>query len=111
MNLLSFLPLLAAGGCTLLVDAQLSDKPAEAGGDGGGGGLMASGTSSSSAESSSAESSSASGGVPCPPNMANCDGIAAHGCNVNLQNDPDNCGSCNTKCMAIMQHCAGGKCQ
>jgi hypothetical protein len=110
---LHLLPLLAAGGCTLLVGAELSDKPAETAGAGGQGG---SGTSSSNGQTSNAQSSngqtsSSSGTVTCPPNTANCDGIAAHGCNVNLDKDPDNCGSCANICMAGMSHCAGGECK
>jgi hypothetical protein len=116
-NHLHLLTLLTAGGCTLLVGAQLSDKPAGTGGAGGqeDAGSGGSGTASSSAQSSGAQSSSTSSstssGVSCPPNTANCDGIAAHGCNVNLQNDPHNCGSCDHVCTNGMQHCAGGSCK
>jgi hypothetical protein len=118
---LSLLSLLAASGCTLLVGAQLSDKPAETGGAGGyedggpGSGIAGSSVESSNGQSSNGQSnngqSSSSGWVNCPPNTANCDGIAAHGCDVNLKNDPDNCGHCNNVCMDGMQHCADGHCK
>ena len=112
-NILCLVSLLAAGGCTLLVGAELSDKPAETAADGGQGG---SGTSSSSGPASSGPSSggptgSSSGALMCPPNMANCDGIAAHGCDVNLQNNPQHCGSCTNVCKPPMLLCAGGQCK
>lgn len=124
-NILCLVSLLAAGGCTLLAGAELSDKPAEtaaAGGQGGSGtsssaAQTGSGTSSSSGKTGSSTSSGSgqpsgsSGAAPCPPNTANCDGIAAQGCDVNLQTDPDHCGSCATVCIGIMSHCAGGKCK
>jgi len=107
MRAFRFLSLVATSGCTLLINAELSDKPTQT--DGGGGGPGGGGTSSSSVQSSTGASSSS--GVVCPPNMANCDGIAADGCNVNLMNDPDNCGSCNDVCMGILPHCVGGSCK
>jgi hypothetical protein len=127
MNILSFVSLLVAGGCTLLVGTELSDKPAETGGAGGQGGsgttsgdgptgsAASTGAASSGAASSGGPTSGSSGAAMCPPNTANCDGIAAHGCNVNLQTDPDHCGSCANVCMAGLPpgpaHCAGGKCK
>jgi hypothetical protein len=105
---LSFLSLLAASGCTLLIDAELSDKPTQTD---GGGGQGSGSTSSASVQSSSAGSSSSSSGVVCPPNMASCDGVAGPPCAVNLMNDPDNCGSCDNVCKGILPHCAGGVCK
>jgi hypothetical protein len=108
MRALPFLSLLATSGCTLLINAELSDKPTQTGG--GGGGQGGGGTSSSSVQSSTGPSSSSSG-VVCPPNMATCDGDPGPPCNVNLKDDPDNCGSCNDVCAGILPHCAGGVCK
>lgn len=107
-----FLSILATGGCSLMVGAELSDKPADTGGGGAGGDGASSTTahSSSSSTTTTAQSSS-SGELMCAPNTANCDVIAAHGCNVNLMTDPANCGSCHTACKGPMAHCAGGSCK
>ncbi len=128
-TMLCLVSLAAAGGCTLLVGAELSDKPAETAADGGEGGSGASTSSgptssggpssggpssggpSSGGSTSGGSTSSSSGALMCPPNMANCDGIPAHGCDVNLQNDPEHCGSCANVCKPPMLVCAGGKCK
>jgi hypothetical protein len=34
----------------------------------------------------------------CNPGRADCDGVYTNGCEVNLNNDPDNCGSCDNVC-------------
>ena len=112
LNLLFPLALLATSGCTLLVGAELSGDPLEADDDGGAGGHGGSGASTTSVHASSASSSSSSSsGVVCPPNMANCGGIGMPGCNVNLMNDPENCGSCHHVCVGLTMHCTGGTCK
>jgi hypothetical protein len=110
--LFALVVLLSGGGCTLLIDAQLSDKSSETDGGGGGGGAAgASATSASSASSTSASSTSASssGGLSCPGGRADCDGSAANGCEVDLMKDPANCGACHHACMDG-EHCRGGAC-
>ena len=109
MRALPLLSFLAMSGCTLLVDAELSDKPTPT--DGGSGGQGGGSTSSSSVQSSAGPSSSSSSGVACPPNMADCAGTPGPPCNVNLMMDPHNCGSCDNVCTGILPHCAGGMCK
>jgi hypothetical protein len=130
--ILAALVALPAAGCTLLVNTQLSDKPADgggAGGQGGGGGVSSSSSHSSSSSGHGAAGSSSSGpgavgssssgpgaagssssGIVCPNGFANCDGIAASGCNVNLDDDPANCGACKDVCMPG-KICVLGKCK
>ncbi|WP_224369607.1 hypothetical protein [Hyalangium versicolor] len=36
--------------------------------------------------------------TPCAPGYANCDGNPANGCEVNLTEDPNHCGTCSTSC-------------
>jgi hypothetical protein len=36
--------------------------------------------------------------VQCNPGFADCDGIASNGCEVNLNNDANNCGNCGNAC-------------
>jgi hypothetical protein len=36
--------------------------------------------------------------TPCAPGYANCDGNAANGCEVDLTEDPNHCGTCSTSC-------------
>ena len=45
----------------------------------------------------------------CAPGFADCDGVAANGCEVNTQADNGNCGTCGTSCPAG-QVCSGGTC-
>ncbi len=115
-------------GCTLLVGAQLSDKPAYGTGGGGAGGsdgaggqptaATTTGASSATGESSHASSgtsagessSSSSGGPTCPMWFADCDGMGASACKTNLRMDPMNCGACMVKCM-MPGLCINGKCK
>jgi len=57
------------------------------------------------------------GGIPatcrlsvCDPGYANCNMEAADGCEVNLNTDPGNCGSCGRVC-ATGTSCVMGSCQ
>ncbi len=117
MRVFALLSLLATGGCTLIVDAELAGKPAGTGGEGGAGGSTLASSATATSSSSSAGATSSSSGAPCvgascqcPPNMANCDGIAILGCDVNLMTDPDNCGACHVVCSNGMPRCNAGKC-
>lgn len=105
---LPLLAVLTAGGCTLLVGAQLSDKPEGTGGAGGqdGGG---SASASSASVSSTSVSSASSSGLVCPSGTANCDGMLPNGCEADLLNDKANCGACNHQCMQG-EHCKDGSC-
>ena len=117
MRTLALLSLLATSGCTLLVGAELANKPDESDGGGGGTAEASSGASTTSthassvASTSSSTSASSSSGLVCAPNTANCDGIPAEGCNVNLMTDALNCGTCHHVCLGIMMKCTGGACK
>jgi hypothetical protein len=52
-------------------------------------------------------------GIVCNAGFANCDGNAANGCEVNLNSDPDHCGSCVTPCSHnnATPSCVAGMCQ
>jgi hypothetical protein len=93
----------SGGGCTLLVGAQLADKPSE--GAGGGGGDPSTGS-----QSSSAAQSSSSGAISCKSDVADCDGYAWNGCEAHIKSDPKNCGSCKKVCQDG-DSCKDGKCQ
>ena len=43
----------------------------------------------------------------CNAGFANCNGNAADGCEVNLQTDVNNCGTCAHKCLMA---CVAGAC-
>src|SRR5207253_3397619 len=45
----------------------------------------------------------------CVPGFADCNGIAADGCEVNLRSDPKNCGGCNMPCAALPNAAPGCK--
>jgi hypothetical protein len=115
MRAFALLLLLATGGCTLIVGAELAGKPEGTGGEGGAGGDATSSSVTSSSSKSSATTTSSSGApcvgptCPCAPNMANCGGIPI-GCNVNLMTDPQNCGACHVMCSIGMPVCSAGKC-
>ncbi len=49
----------------------------------------------------------------CNPPYANCDGKYTSGCNVNLNTDPNNCGTCNHMCTFTNANalCVAGVCQ
>ena len=116
--------LLGSGGCTLLVGAQLSDKPEEATGAGGGGGQVGDTAASSSAQmssgpsvgsssvgsSASASSSAGSGGMMCSKDLADCDGKPMNGCEINIKTDAKNCGACGAVCFKP-KTCNESKCQ
>ncbi len=124
---LASLALLAVSGCSLLVSAQLEDKPSETGGAGGTGGdgstaNTSTTTTSSGAKASSVTSSSnngnggpgsggpgsSSGGGNCPGDMTTCAGTPPV-C-TNLKTDPMNCGACFKVCSAPT-HCSNGACK
>jgi hypothetical protein len=50
----------------------------------------------------------------CDSGYGNCDNtLATNGCNVNLQSNPQNCGSCGHMCSSshvIVPSCSGGVC-
>jgi hypothetical protein len=48
--------------------------------------------------------------VVCDTGYADCDGIAANGCEVDTSMDDANCGGCGQAC-GSGQTCAGGVCQ
>jgi hypothetical protein len=50
-----------------------------------------------------------SSGAPCATNKRDCNGNAADECEVDIANDPSNCGACGTQCPAG-GFCADGKC-
>jgi hypothetical protein len=62
-------------------------------------------------------SSTCTGGIcgmgPCFPGWDNCDGNPANGCEVNIDSDLNNCGSCGNVCSAPggTPVCTGGTCQ
>ncbi len=47
---------------------------------------------------------------PCTPGFADCDMMAATGCEANLDADPQNCGGCNMPCTAF-ETCNNGNCE
>jgi hypothetical protein len=102
----------SGGGCTLLVESELVDKPAEGGGGQGGG------DASTAAQSSTAQSSSANGtgtgagtgGPMCKEGTADCDGILWGGCEAKLMTDPKNCGACKKVCQ-LGSKCEDGECE
>jgi hypothetical protein len=118
--------LLGSGGCTLLVGAQLSDKPQEPTGAGGGGGQAGDTAASSSAQvssgpgvgsssasvgsSASAVSSTGPGGMMCSTDLADCDGKPMNGCEINIKTDSKNCGACGLVCLKP-KSCNESKCQ
>jgi hypothetical protein len=52
-------------------------------------------------------------GFVCANGFADCDGDATNGCEVDLQNDPNRCGSCMRRCTAANAsvQCRAGNCQ
>jgi hypothetical protein len=48
----------------------------------------------------------------CSPGYENCDGLHDNGCEINLNGDPDHCGSCATDCSDQngADGCSGGNC-
>jgi hypothetical protein len=108
LSLCAGLLLFCAGGCTLWVGAELSSKPAEAGGDGGQGG-DASASSTTSASNTASAGNSGSGGVMCPAGYGDCDGLPGNGCEAHLTKDAANCGYCRHACTGA-DHCKDGSC-
>ncbi len=51
-------------------------------------------------------------GIACNAGFADCDGVAANGCEVNLLTATSNCGACMSACDATngVASCAGGRC-
>ncbi len=49
----------------------------------------------------------------CDPGQANCNGLAADGCETDLGSDPDHCGRCDNRCDAVggATDCVGGSCR
>ena len=104
----------SGGGCSLLVEGELVDKPTDGGGGQGGDASTAAQTStsapSSAAPSSAAQSSSSTGGLTYKADTADCDGFAWDGCEAKLKTDPTNCGACKNFC-SIGTHCEAGTCK
>jgi hypothetical protein len=98
----------SAGGCTLLVGSELSDKPTES--DGGQGGDASTASQSSSAQSGSAQGSSGTGWLMCKVDTADCNGFFLDGCEAKLKSDAKNCGACKHTC-SIGDKCEDGACQ
>ncbi len=104
LSLVLTLATASSTGCTLLVESELVDKPAEGGGGQGGG------DASTAVQSSAAQSgSSGSGGPMCKPGTADCDGFLWNGCEAKLLTDPKNCGACKKVCQ-IGTKCEDGEC-
>jgi len=57
-------------------------------------------------------SSEETGAPPCKPGYTDCDGDPSNGCEANLQQDPEHCGSCATSCAAESAEtaCVSGAC-
>lgn len=79
---------LVAGACTLGArdDAELSGKFGDDGGSAGGSG------------GSSGDGGGSGGAGACEKGFADCDGLAANGCEAQVAKDPNNCGTCKTVC-------------
>jgi hypothetical protein len=121
---------LGAGGCSLLIGAQLSGKPAETTGAGGSGGEAGAttgahdttgagtggmagttGIGTGGTEAGMGGDRGSGGSAPtCPEGTADCDGNPANGCETDLKHDPKNCGACGHTC-GPPAHCAGGSCK
>jgi hypothetical protein len=110
---LALLSLLAASGCSLLVSAELEDKPDGTGGAGGAGGESGTSTSSASSTTKTSSTAASSGGDDdggsCPGGMTTCPGNP-NVCKIDLKSDPMNCGACNKVCFPPT-HCAAGMCK
>lgn len=48
--------------------------------------------------------------VSCIGETADCDGIFANGCEVDLTSNPDNCGRCGNRCPTNRPNCVEGSC-
>jgi hypothetical protein len=46
----------------------------------------------------------------CAPGFADCDRLAANGCETNVANDVNNCGACGNRC-GFLQICSNGVCR
>jgi len=95
----------SGGGCTILVEGELVDKPAEGGGGQGGGEA-----STAMQKSSAAQSSSGTGGPMCKEGTIDCDGSPWNGCEAKLLTDPKNCGACKKVCQ-LGTKCEDGECE
>ena len=49
-------------------------------------------------------------GLSCPAGYADCDGISANGCEIDINADPSNCGVCGNVCIAPNGTCTDGVC-
>jgi hypothetical protein len=49
-------------------------------------------------------------GVVCARGLVDCNGDAADGCEVDVQRDRSNCGSCGAVCTVLGASCVGGQC-
>jgi hypothetical protein len=47
----------------------------------------------------------------CAPGYADCDANPASGCEINLESDPNHCGSCGFRCDASSEQCERGRCE
>jgi hypothetical protein len=45
----------------------------------------------------------------CKPGYRDCNGVAADGCEVDLQSDPESCGACDSACKSHL--CNQGVCE
>lgn len=92
----------SGGGCSVLVEGELVDKPTEDGGQGG--------DASTAAQGSATQSSSGTGGLMCKEGTADCDGFLWDGCEAKLKTDLMNCGACKNVCK-IGTKCEDGTCK
>jgi hypothetical protein len=49
-------------------------------------------------------------GLNCSGTFKDCDGLPGNGCEVNLANDSEHCGTCTTNCNAVGQFCQSSAC-
>lgn len=49
--------------------------------------------------------------VACAPNFADCDSDLTDGCEIDIGNDPSNCGACGQVCPAPLGTCVNMGCQ
>jgi hypothetical protein len=108
LSLVLTLAAASGGGCSVLVEGELVDKPTEDGGQGGDASTAA--QTSTAAQGSATQSSSGTGGLMCKEGTADCDGFLWDGCEAKLKTDLTNCGACKHVCQ-LGTKCEDGICK